>query len=239
MEPRYNEPRCNEDSVIYSSSQASDKQHHALVSGYYYTYVCYVTIYIRPWHLITVILLWQTIRNVVEWWWGIIESQGFVFFCYQCAVMKIFLQNVVHEYLLSLIKKKKSFLAMQEYFSGLLSTHEIFHSIFLCLNNFFVLKKLLTSCPVRYKIHSLSLWASYCCLSNDPGWGGNKNDSVSISCSGTMTFNTHFFATERHCSRAWYGDWIILRFSVNHNIYICGIFLPCHFQRQEPMKGIL
>lgn len=106
--------------------------------------------------------------------------------------MKIFLQNVVHEYLLSLIKKK-SFLAMQEYFSGLLSTHEIFHSIFLCMNNFFVLKKLLTSCPVRYKIHSLSLWASYCCLSNDPGWGGNKNDSVSISCSGTMTFNTHFF----------------------------------------------
>ena len=79
-------------------------------------------------------------------------------------------------------KKKKSFLVMQEYFSGLLSAHEIFHSIFLCMNNFFVLKKLLTSCPVRYKIHSLSLWASYCCLSNDPGWGGNKNDSVSISC---------------------------------------------------------
>lgn len=170
---------------------------------------------------------------------GELLSHKDFFFCYQCAVMKIFLQNVVHEYLLSLIKKKKSFLAMQEYFSGLLSTHEIFHSIFLCMNNFFVLKKLLTSCPVRYKIHSLSLWASYCCLSNDPGWGGNKNDSVSISCSGTMTFNTHFFATERHCSRAWYGDWIILRFSVNHNIYICGIFLPCHFQRQEPMKGIL
>lgn len=170
---------------------------------------------------------------------GELLSHKDFFFCYQCAVMKIFLQNVLHEYLLSLIKKKKSFLAMQEYFSGLLSTHEIFHSIFLCMNNFFVLKKLLTSCPVRYKIHSLSLWASYCCLSNDPGWGGNKNDSVSISCSGTMTFNTHFFATERHCSRAWYGDWIILRFSVNHNIYICGIFLPCHFQRQEPMKGIL
>lgn len=85
MEPRYNEPRCNEDSVIYSSSQASNKQHHALVSGYYYTYVCYVTIYIRPWHLINVILLWQTIRNVVEWWWGIIESQGFFFLLPMCC----------------------------------------------------------------------------------------------------------------------------------------------------------
>lgn len=37
---------------------------------------------------------------------GELLSHKDFFFCYQCAVMNIFLQNVVHEYLLSLIKKK-------------------------------------------------------------------------------------------------------------------------------------
>ena len=170
---------------------------------------------------------------------GELLSHKDFFFCYQCAVMKIFLQNVVHEYLLSLIKKKNHSWQCKNIFLDYWALMKFFTQFSFA----WIISLYRKNCWLAAQWDTkYTLWvyepptAAYQMIQD--GAGIRMIQSPYHAREQWLSILI-FFATERHCSRAWYGDWIILRFSVNHNIYICGIFLPCHFERQEPMKGNL